>query len=123
MLSISKTVQHLDLKEAIVIGRSPEIYFLLGIRNPSRYDVTIPIYLNDRQVGEVIKSMQNTTIIYDKTFEQLRATTDFFDFHHYRSQGHLKPEIENSPLLHQMMNMREIYSDRYVSVLTQNSTR
>jgi hypothetical protein len=123
LLSIAKTVQHLDLKEAVVIGRSPEVYFLFGIRNPSRYDVAIPLYLDERQVKEVIASMRSTTVIYDKTFDHLSKATDFFDFHHYRSGENLKPEIENSTLLQQMREMRRVYSDQYVNVLTQNSTR
>lgn len=117
LLSVAETVKRYQIKEAVVIGRSPEIYFLFGLQNPSRYDVAIPLYLNKEQVQDVIEVMRQTTVIYDRTFEKLSQTSDFYDVHHYRSGDGLKPEISNSPLLRQMDSMQKIYSDPYVEIL------
>jgi hypothetical protein len=104
-----------------VVGRSPELYFLLGIKNPSRFDVIVPLYLNEKQIEEAIGSMRQNTVIYDKTFENLAKVESFYDFHHYRSGDQLKPEIINSPIFKQMNGMQKVYSDDYVEILSPRS--
>lgn len=77
------------IDRAIVVGRSPELYFLGNIRNPARHDVLIPIYLDEARISGVLPLLDRHPVIDDGTRERLRGNTDFFDDHHYIRDGRL----------------------------------
>jgi hypothetical protein len=117
LVELSNRLKENGVDKAVVVGRSPEVYLLAGIRNPTRHDVVLPIYLTEEQLKPVEAEVRSGTVIYDRTLEKLQQARDFFDVHHYKkdprrlewmAQSGLFQEIRRKPLLFQT-SQYEVY--------------
>lgn len=95
---IIQLIKALNRDEIAIIGRSVEFYIYSNARNPTEFDVAIPLYLSRDQEKDFLNQIENDIFIYDGFFETVLDKPDFFDAHHYLKNGELKDEIVNSKI-------------------------
>ncbi len=106
---IIDVIYSMGIERAIVVGRSPEIYCLAGIDNPTRYDVILPRYLTEAQLEDVVAEIDDNIVIYDRILEKIRQSDDFFDTHHYKKTPSIWKEMQDANLFERMRDKKSIY--------------
>lgn len=102
LIELVKGLKQNGVQRAVVVGRSPEIYLLTGIKNPTRHDVILPVYLSGAQLAPIVEQVKSEVVIYDRTLQRLERAQDFFDVHHYKAKSGQLAQMAEVELFRQL---------------------
>lgn len=102
LIELVKGLKRNGVQRAVVVGRSPEIYLLTGVKNPTKYDVILPVYLSGEQLASIAEQVKAEVVIYDRTLQRLEHAQDFFDVHHYKAKSGRLTQMSEVELFRQL---------------------
>lgn len=122
LTEVIEFAQRAGIERAVVVGRSPEVYFLGGIRNPTRHDFILPVYLTEQQSNPILEVIPRYPVIYDRSLEKISLTQDFFDGHNYLHGGRLEA-MKESALMSSFSGRKMLFENSDYVVYERGATR